>query len=167
MLNNILGVPRGPGRPPRPPIERQRKQGVGSVSLPQRRKEKAALLILGPRNWGPRKSPAKRVLWGEDEQGSGRNFRRQAEMKWSGLCEDEGGPGVRTLRTKARPWRLQSAAAVPRRIFGSFLCAQKGTRRKARPRRSWRPGGASSGRKGPALAKKGPRLAPGAQTITG
>ena len=46
--------------------------------------------ILRPRNWGPRKSPAKRVLWGEDEQGSERNFCRQAEMEWSGLCEDEG-----------------------------------------------------------------------------
>ena len=32
--------------------------------------------ILGPRNWGPRKSPAKRVLGGEDEQGSERNFGR-------------------------------------------------------------------------------------------
>ena len=46
--------------------------------------------ILGPRNWGPRKSPAKRVLWGEDEQGSERNFCRQAEMELSGLCEDVG-----------------------------------------------------------------------------
>ena len=43
-----------------------------------------------------------------------------------------GGLGERTLRTKARPWRLQSAAAVPRRVFGFFLRGQKGTRRKAK-----------------------------------
>ena len=67
--------------------------------------------ILRPRNWGPRKSPAKRVLWGEDEQGSEHDFRRQAEMKLSGLCEDEGGPGVQALWTKARPWRLKSIRA--------------------------------------------------------
>ena len=67
--------------------------------------------ILRPRNWSPRKSPAKRVLWGEDEQGSEHDFRRQAEMKLSGLCEDEGGPGVQALWTKARPWRLKSIRA--------------------------------------------------------
>ena len=67
--------------------------------------------ILRPRNWGPRKSPAKRVLWGEDEQGSEHDFRRQAEMKLSGLCEDEGGPGVQALWIKARPWRLKSIRA--------------------------------------------------------
>ena len=67
--------------------------------------------ILRPRNWGPRKSPAKRVLWGEDEQGSEHDSRRQAEMKLSGLCEDEGGPGVQALWTKARPWRLKSIRA--------------------------------------------------------
>ena len=37
---------------------------------------------------GPRRSPAKRVRWGKEEQGSERNFRRQAEMKLSGLCDD-------------------------------------------------------------------------------
>ena len=42
---------------------------------------------LGHSAGGPTK--AKRPLWGEDEQGSERNFRRQAEMEWSGLCEDE------------------------------------------------------------------------------
>ena len=41
--------------------------------------------------WGPRRSPAKRVRWGEEEQGSGRSFRRPwAETKQSGLCDDEG-----------------------------------------------------------------------------
>ena len=36
-------------------------------------------------------SPAKRVLLGEEEQGSGRSFRRQAEAELSGLCDDEDG----------------------------------------------------------------------------
>ena len=60
--------------------------------------------LCGPRQsaWlaqrGPRRSPAKRVRWGEEEQGSERNFHRQAEMKLSGLCDDEAagvprGPG--------------------------------------------------------------------------
>ena len=39
---------------------------------------------------GPRRSPAKRVRWGEEEQGSERSFRRQAETELSGLCDDEG-----------------------------------------------------------------------------
>ena len=56
--------------------------------------------ILRPRNWGPRKSPAKRVLWGEDEQGSERNFRCQAEMDLSGLCEDERVQGCRRYGRK-------------------------------------------------------------------
>ena len=56
--------------------------------------------ILRPRNWGPRKSPAKRVLWGEDEQGSERNFRCQAEMELSGLCEDERVRGCRRYGRK-------------------------------------------------------------------
>ena len=39
--------------------------------------------------WGPKWSPAKRVHLGEEEQGSGPIFRRQAEMEGSGLCDDE------------------------------------------------------------------------------
>ena len=39
---------------------------------------------------GPKWSPAKRVHLGEEEQGSGPNFRRQAEMEGSGLCDDDG-----------------------------------------------------------------------------
>ena len=39
--------------------------------------------------WGPRASPAKRVAWGEEEQGSGRSFARQGETEQSGLCDDE------------------------------------------------------------------------------
>ena len=44
------------------------------------------------RNQGPRASPAQRVAWGEDEQGSGAHFRRQAETERSGLCEDDVAP---------------------------------------------------------------------------
>ena len=35
-------------------------------------------------------SPAERVAWGEEEQGSERSFRRKAETELSGLCDDEG-----------------------------------------------------------------------------
>ena len=36
-------------------------------------------------------APAKsKILWGEEEQGSERSFRRKAETKLSGLCDDEG-----------------------------------------------------------------------------
>ena len=59
--------------------------------------------ILLSRNWGPRKTPAKRVLWGEDEQGSERNFCRQAEMEWSGLCEDEGVLRGQIIRARPSP----------------------------------------------------------------
>ena len=41
---------------------------------------------------GPKWSPAKRVHLGEEEQGSGPNFRRQAEMEGSGLCDDDSPP---------------------------------------------------------------------------
>ena len=36
-----------------------------------------------------RRSPAQRVRREEEEQGSGRSFRRQAETETSGLCDDE------------------------------------------------------------------------------
>lgn len=39
---------------------------------------------------GPRASPAKRVAWGEAEQGSAFSFRRKAETEQSRLCDDEG-----------------------------------------------------------------------------
>ena len=116
-------------------MERQRKLGVGCVGLPQRRTEKAALLIRFSRDQGPRKSPAKRVLWGEDEQGSEHDFRRQAEMEWSGLCEDEGvlrgyGPyGARPLSG-----RSFIRAAPPKRAFAYFSHGRKvGPRRAGRP----------------------------------
>ena len=38
---------------------------------------------------GPKWSPAKRVHLGEEEQGSGPIFRRQAEIEGSGLCDDD------------------------------------------------------------------------------
>ena len=39
---------------------------------------------------GPRRNPAQRFRWGEEEQGSERSFRRKAETELSGLCGDEG-----------------------------------------------------------------------------
>ena len=29
------------------------------------------------------------ILWGEEEQGSGRSFRRKAETEVNGLCDDD------------------------------------------------------------------------------
>jgi len=40
--------------------------------------------------WGPCASPAKRVAWGEEEQGSVCSFRRKAETEQNGLGDDEG-----------------------------------------------------------------------------
>ena len=77
--------------------------------------------ILRSRNWDPRKSPAKRVLWGEDEQGSERNFRRQAEMELSGLCEDEGSGGTGAWNESA-PLALE---VPPRLTPGAFLEKRK------------------------------------------
>ena len=43
-----------------------------------------------PKAIPPPRAPAKsRTLWGEEAQGSGRSFRRQAETEASGLCDDE------------------------------------------------------------------------------
>ena len=38
----------------------------------------------------PMQSPLTWVCIGEEEQGSERNFRREAEMEWCGLCDDDG-----------------------------------------------------------------------------
>ena len=39
-------------------------------------------------SWGPRKNRG--FLWGKEEQGSERSFRRQAETEPSGLYDDAG-----------------------------------------------------------------------------
>ncbi len=41
------------------------------------------------KTWGPRANPVERFAWGEETQGSGWRFRRQAEPEQSGLCGDE------------------------------------------------------------------------------
>ena len=48
-----------------------------------------------------RRSPAKRVRREEEEQGSGRSFRRQAETETSGLCDDEP-PWAKSLAARRR-----------------------------------------------------------------
>ena len=59
---------------------------------------------------GPKWSPAKRVHLGEEEQGSGPNFRRQAEIEGSGLCDDDVPPIGSTPRALLQP-RLSAPAA--------------------------------------------------------
>ena len=44
---------------------------------------------IGRRRRPPTQSPTEWVCVGEEEQGSGRSFRRQAETETSGLCDDE------------------------------------------------------------------------------
>ena len=34
------------------------------------------------------------ILWGEEEQGSERSFRRKAETETNGLCDDDGARGA-------------------------------------------------------------------------
>ena len=89
-------------------------------------------------NQGPRASPAQRVAWGEDEQGSGARFRRQAETERSGLCEDDVAPHTQKNHTSSpvilRPKAEESASLVlswraERRGNGSFA-ALRMTRRK-------------------------------------
>ena len=64
--------------------------------------------------WGPRRSPVKRVRWGKDEQESGRSFRRPwAETKQSGLCDDEVSPGGATYFLHAP--KIGDSAACGRR----------------------------------------------------
>ena len=46
------------------------------------------MIFLSLHYGGPRASPAKRVAWGKEEQGSERSFPRQRETKLSGLCDD-------------------------------------------------------------------------------
>ena len=79
------------GDQPRPLRPVRAEQGkVGALSL--RRLGGAGRGVVWRANQGPRASPAKRVAWGEDEQGSGASFRRQAETERSGLCEDDVAP---------------------------------------------------------------------------
>ena len=111
--------------------------------------------LCGPRQsaWlaqrGPRRSPAKRVRWGEEEQGSERNFHRQAEMKLSGLCDDEvagvpRGPGgvprspvERRAEISGCEWRLTSAPEIG--VCTTLFCSpvkmgDRGCRRLERKR---------------------------------
>ena len=57
-------------------------EGVGERSAPSRTKYATAPI------WGPRASPAQRVTWRKEKQGSGRSFCRKAKTKSSGLCDD-------------------------------------------------------------------------------
>ena len=70
--------PRPARRPPEPHLSPTRPKGA-LLEYPQ----------LGRRRRPPTQSPAQRVCVGEEEQGSGRSFRRQAETETSGLCDDE------------------------------------------------------------------------------
>ena len=107
-------------------------------------------------NWGPRQSPAKRVWWGEEEQGSGmmdahtwasgieRTLRRR-RPQWAEARRTQGlvfgAAGRKCLssrRASPRKWGPGQAAYErplregahrrrPRRFFGDFLIVQKVT----------------------------------------
>ena len=67
--------------------------------------------------------PAKRVRREEEEQGSGRSFRRQAETETSGLCDDEP-PWAKSLAARRRrnPYRPKKEVQ-PRRNSTSQMCS--------------------------------------------
>ena len=79
---------------------------------------------------GPKWSPAKRVHLGEEEQGSGPNFRRQAEIEGSGLCDDDVPPIGSTPRGSS------TAASVS---TGGLRCHAAGAGGAGAPPQRWRP----------------------------
>ena len=79
---------------------------------------------------GPKWSPAKRVHLGEEEQGSAPNFRRQAEIEGSGLCDDDVPPIGSTPRGSS------TAASVS---TGGLRCHAVGAGEAGAPPQQWRP----------------------------
>ena len=69
----------------RPVCLRPKCRRYAAVSL---RHAPAGAVFSARPNQGPPPRPAR---WGEEEQGSGRSFRRQAETELSGLCDDDNG----------------------------------------------------------------------------
>ena len=57
------------------------------------------------------------ILWGEEEQGSGRSFRRKAETEVNGLCDDDTQEdAVLLFGVKRRKnSRMRCPAVLPRR----------------------------------------------------
>ena len=82
------------------------------------------------RRRGPKWSPAKRVHLGEEEQGSGPNFRRQAEIEGSGLCDDDVPPIGSTPRGSS------TAASVS---TGGLRCHAAGAGDAGAPPQQWDP----------------------------
>ena len=80
--------------------------------------------------WGPKWSPAKRVHLGEEEQESGPNFRRQAEIEGSGLCDDDVPPIGSTPRGSS------TAASVS---TGGLRCHAAGAGDAGAPPQQWDP----------------------------
>ena len=72
--------------------------------------EVADAIVSAKRDWNdkPRDPQRKRVRFGEEEQGSQRSFRRQAETELSRLCDDEGAYRFRRGRGSRNSgrWRL-------------------------------------------------------------
>ena len=58
-------------------------------------------------DWGPRANLAERFAWGEETQGSGWRFRRQAEPEQSGLCGDERSGSGGERRNNRNGWSFQ------------------------------------------------------------
>ena len=80
--------------------------------------------------WGPKWSPAKRVHLGEEEQGSGPNFRRQAEMEGSGLCDDDSPPY----------WKYPPGSSTAASVStGGLRCHAAGAGGAGAPPQQWNP----------------------------
>ena len=93
---------------------RRAHKGFGERSAPSRTKYATAPI------WGPRASPAQRVAWGKEEQGSGRSFCRKAKTKSSGLCDDARTTPATVYKCAlvnkglmAYPWILTGLQSIP------------------------------------------------------
>ena len=69
------------------------------------------------RQRGPRTSPAERVAWGEEEQGSERSFRRKAETELSGLCDDEGLGAPQQAFSQSENRKCYTLALLAKSVF--------------------------------------------------
>ena len=57
-----------------------------------------ARFLFGKTFWGPRRDPAKRSLWGAEEQGSGRSFRRRRKRRQADFATTPWGGAFRAAK---------------------------------------------------------------------
>ncbi len=60
--------------------------------------DRARPVFFGKTFWGPRRDPAKRSLWGAEEQGSGRSFRRRRKRRQADFATTPWGGAFRAAK---------------------------------------------------------------------